>query len=115
MNREPTGLTCRGGALALSGALDAATVPDLWQVSERELANCRGPEVSVDLKAVDRVDSAGLALLVAWLRLAKRRSLSIRYRNAPAQLLALASANRLEPLVLTLAEDRRQGVDGARP
>jgi len=115
LNREPTGLTCREGVLALSGALDAATVPGLWQVSDRELAVCRGPDVTMDLKAVDRVDSAGLALLVAWLRLAKRRSLSIRYRDAPAQLLALASANRLEHLALMLAEGRWEGVDGERP
>ncbi|MEA3412724.1 MAG: STAS domain-containing protein [Pseudomonadota bacterium] len=104
MSREPSGLTCRGDSLALSGCLDAASVPALWRFSEQKLSQCVGREVSMDLTAVDRVDSAGLALLVAWVRLAKKRQVTIRFLNAPRQLLALASANRLEHLAFMLGD-----------
>jgi len=68
----------------------------------------------MDLTAVDRVDSAGLALLVAWVRLAKKRQISIRFHNAPRQLLALASANRLEQLAFMLGDDASGERDAAR-
>jgi phospholipid transport system transporter-binding protein len=53
--------TCRieNGTLHLAGALDRAAVVELWP----QLARGLGPLRQLDLQAVERVDSAGLALL----------------------------------------------------
>ncbi|MGH8545957.1 MAG: STAS domain-containing protein, partial [Gammaproteobacteria bacterium] len=46
--------------------------------------------VVVDLKAVARIDSAGLALLVNWVRESRRHKVAIRFQNIPARMLAIA-------------------------
>ncbi|WP_045766929.1 STAS domain-containing protein [Xanthomonas albilineans] len=48
-----------GDTLALSGVLDRAAATTLWPAALRQLAGVR----ALDLRAVSRVDSAGLALL----------------------------------------------------
>jgi phospholipid transport system transporter-binding protein len=54
---------------------------DLWRQSG---------ECSVDLATVKRIDSAGVALLLEWQREARRRGVSLRFRNVPRQLLSIA-------------------------
>jgi len=59
-----------------------------------------GPVV-VDLAAVNNADSAALALILDWLRAARRMGHSIALRNLPAGLASLAAlydVDRLLPL-----------------
>ncbi len=58
-----------------------------------------GAEAVVDLAGVDRIDSAGLALLVEWLRQAKRKGIAIHFRNIPARMLAIATVCGLEQIL----------------
>jgi phospholipid transport system transporter-binding protein len=58
-----------------------------------------GVEVVVDLSGVDRIDSAGLALLVEWLREARRKGTSIRFENIPVRMLAIAKVCGLEQIL----------------
>ena len=58
-----------------------------------------GAELVVDLTKVQRIDSAGLALLVEWLRQAKRNDISIRFKNIPARMLAIAAICGLEQIL----------------
>ena len=53
----------------------------------------------VDLAQVTHTDSAGLALLVEWLREGSRRGARIELLNLPAQMLALAGAANLEQML----------------
>jgi len=53
----------------------------------------------INLQQVSRVDSAGLALLIHLLRLAKQQGKSIQFLNAPKQLLALAKFNGIDTLL----------------
>lgn len=76
------------GQFALSGELSFTTVPELVEAGEQLFDG--GDEVSVDLSGVDRSDSAGLALLVSWMRLARRRSKQLNFYGVPEQLLGLA-------------------------
>jgi phospholipid/cholesterol/gamma-HCH transport system permease protein len=50
--------------LALSGRLDAGTLPALWDDAHRALADAPARPVTVDAGAVDYCDGAGIALLV---------------------------------------------------
>lgn len=84
------------GVYRLEGPLDFATVPGLWR--QAKLRFPAGGQVEVDLGAVTRADSAGLALLLEWTRAARSRGGQVRFRNLPPQMRAIARAARLEAL-----------------
>ncbi len=84
-------------AWELSGQIDIHSVPGLLKQAKGLFNPPRN--VVLDLKAVDRMDSAGLALLIEWLRLAKRRGASLQFRNIPSQIQAIATVCGLENLL----------------
>lgn len=85
------------GRSALFGPLTFDTVPQLFQQG-RQLFN-DGAAVVLDLAGVERSDSAGLALLVGWMRLARQQKGSITFGNVPAQLVGLARVGGVEALL----------------
>lgn len=81
-------------AVSVSGALTFETVPDLYRTSA---AWFEGTGVlTLDLAQVTNTDSAGLALLVEWLRRARERKRSLRFTNMPAQVQTLVRINNLQ-------------------
>ena len=85
------------GEVAVSGLLEFATVTALLEPLEALL-----PEqgsLRVDLGGVTHADSAGLALLVHWLRLARRRGLDLEFHRAPGQLMDMARLSRLDRIL----------------
>ncbi len=83
-----------GGVMRVRGELTFSTVEALRAPGVRALA--AHDDAVVDLADVDRADSAGLALLVEWLRAARRRGARVRFANAPAQLRAIAGTSGLD-------------------
>ena len=55
--------------------------------------------LNIDFTDVTRSDSAGLALLIDWMRTAKKVSKSITFYNIPQQILAIANASGLDDLL----------------
>ncbi len=55
--------------------------------------------IEIDLKGVTRADSAGLALLVEWLRAAERAGKSISFVNVPVQLSSIARISGLDEIL----------------
>ena len=55
--------------------------------------------LTVDFSRVSEVDSAALALLLEWRRVAERRKVELVFTHLPANLLALASLYGIEQLV----------------
>jgi phospholipid transport system transporter-binding protein len=96
---EATLTSAGGGRLGIRGALTFASVPDLWQQSKRLFTTIDQAHLELDLKEVCKVDSAGLALLVAWARWAHSQTKSLHFHNIPPQLQALARANNLNALL----------------
>lgn len=88
-----------GGSYRVSGVLDAVTAPRLLRESA-ERFRAADDELQIDLGGVQESDSAGLALLLEWLRVAKQRNQRVRFANVPAQLLALARISEVEELIL---------------
>ena len=85
------------GSWLLQGELDFASVPSVLRHAG---VNMLGKErVTVDLKGVTRADSAGLALLVEWLRESEIDGNSIEFVNVPAQLLSIARVSGLEDIL----------------
>jgi phospholipid transport system transporter-binding protein len=64
-----------------------------------------GGELLIDLQAVSHTDSAGIALLIEWVRQAKKKNKTLQFLNVPAQMLAIAQVSGLDQ-ILPLSEKR---------
>ncbi|ALA24125.1 sulfate transporter [Piscirickettsia salmonis] len=89
---------------ALKGEVSFKTVNGLWQQSLvlfADMSGEAGDDLQVDLAQVTLLDSAGLALLVAWKKWAQARQWAVCYRAAPTSVKTLAVVNRVS-LILAL-------------
>ena len=83
--------------IQLSGELSFSTVNSILEQAEIEFDPIIA--LDIDLIGIKRSDSAGLALLVHWIRLAKKTNKNIVFHNVPAQMLAIAEASGLADLL----------------
>jgi phospholipid transport system transporter-binding protein len=81
----------------ISGVLDFDSVPGIFRESLKQFGE-QG-DIDLDLADVERANSAGLALLLEWRRLAQAAGRSITVRNTPAALRNLARISELETLL----------------
>lgn len=86
------------GQVRVSGDLTFETVGTVLRESDSIFGNSPKP-VEIDLARVGRADSAGLALLVHWLRQARTRGLEVVFRNLPEQMLAIARVSDLQDIL----------------
>lgn len=86
------------GRITVSGELGFATVTALRNRSRHLFTDSCG-ELDIDLKEVSRADSAGLALLIEWIRMAKAANRTIRFHHLPEQMKAIARACDLEAVL----------------
>ncbi|HXG29838.1 MAG TPA: STAS domain-containing protein [Nevskiales bacterium] len=85
----------RDGRLVLSGELDHTSVARALAEGRAWLEGSRGP-LQVDLSGVTRSESAGVALLLEWLRAARQRGREIEFLSPPRQLQSLLQFFGLE-------------------
>jgi len=85
------------GEFSLTGDLSFETVPGLV-ASGRQLFS-GADEVRLNLAGVGRSDSAGLALLVSWLRLARQQGKQLSLQEIPQQLIGLARVSGVEHIL----------------
>ncbi len=86
------------GCIRVEGDLTFATVTALWKASQRLLTSAP-TEITIDLSGIRRADSAGLALLVEWFRLARKHHRRLIFTNLPGQLLTMAKTYNLQLLL----------------
>lgn len=77
-----------GDTWQVQGDLSFETAPELY-ASAREAMSQRIP-VSIDLAAVERVDSAGVALMLDWIRAARTRDRTLSFNNVPGHMISIA-------------------------
>ena len=94
----PTLTKVADNEFSVSGELNMQTVPAISRMANSQLNDISG-EVSIDLSGVSRADSAGLALLIDWLRIAKRQQYAIHFRNLPEQLRQIATVSELHDIL----------------
>jgi phospholipid transport system transporter-binding protein len=85
-----------GTRMAISGAVTLANAAQVLDEGRRHLED--GVD-SVDLAEVTELDSALLALLLAWLREAKSRSRELAFANPPQSLRTIARLYGVEELL----------------
>jgi len=91
-------ITYKNNCLALSGPLDFDTVMDLWRSSLPLLAE--RSELTFDLSSVSNSNSAGLALLLEWVKYAKNSNKRIHFKNIPSQLLSIAAVSGIDKIII---------------
>lgn len=88
----------QSGCIRLYGALDFDTVAKFWQQGKGLVGS--GALGVIDLAEVERTDSAGVALLVEWSRVARQAGVSLMFRDAPQQMRAIIRASGVEDALL---------------
>lgn len=86
------------GMIHLSGELSMQTVAEVLNEAEPVLSQT-GDVLRVDLDNVTHSDSAGLALLIDWMRRTHQSGKQIEFYHIPSQMLAIASASGLDHIL----------------
>jgi phospholipid transport system transporter-binding protein len=85
------------GRFRVGGALHAETVTELLERSEALFQGAT--RLEIDFAGVAEGDSAGMALLIEWLRRARHHHQEIHFKNVPTQIAALARISEVEELL----------------
>lgn len=89
---------CGDGRFRIDGDLDCNTVKQLLD-SDDKLFSQNQRRIEIDLSAVGRTTSAGLVLMLEWLRQAQARNFTIRFSHIPAQMFSMAKVSQLETIL----------------
>lgn len=84
--------------LCVEGDLTLANVMDVYEAS-LPLIN-QGQCYAFDFSAVHSSDSSGVALMIAWMRLAASQGKTPAFHHIPEKLMAIAKAASLDTLIL---------------
>jgi len=99
-NSAEPGLTADGaGRIIVTGPVTFATAGDLLRASQGLFVGQKA--VTVDFGAVTSVDSAGLALLLEWLRRARHDGRAVKYTGLPEKLVAIAKLSGVDVMLAT--------------
>jgi len=89
-----------GEVLALTGELSFDTIPRVLEESAAYAARTDLPDrLTIDFAAITGVDSAAVALLLDWRRMAVKRGKTLEFVNLPANLVALAELYGVAELI----------------
>ncbi len=96
---EPKLSSSAEGRYQVCGDLTFGTVLGLLDSGTEMLDGAGEGPIEVDLGEVGHADSAGLALLIEWMRAARQGGRELSYRNIPTQLMAIARVSDLEEIL----------------
>jgi phospholipid transport system transporter-binding protein len=88
---------CEGNQCFVTGDLDFSSVVKLWKESLPMLASMR--ELTFDLSKVTFANSAGVTLLIEWLKYADREKKTISFTHIPASIVSLARISGVDGLI----------------
>lgn len=87
------------GGLAARGPLNFASARHAYELGVGALRAAAAGRLEIDCRGITVSDSAGLAVLLEWLGVAKRSGRSLRYTQLPEGLEALARISEVEELL----------------
>ena len=87
------------GTLSAEGPLTFASARRASELGAAALAHAAATKLEIDCRGITASDSAGLAVLLEWLSVARRAGRSLRYAQLPEGLAALARISDLEELL----------------
>ena len=83
------------GVYAVHGELNMQTVPAVSKQLVQLMPDIKGNCFTLDFSAISRSDSAGVALLVEVMQLAKTANLNLSFANLPQQMKDIAEVSGL--------------------
>jgi phospholipid transport system transporter-binding protein len=84
-------------SIVIIGELNFTTVVSLWNESLPKLAAY--PSLHFDLAKVSTKGSGGVALILEWIKYAKRHNKPINFSNVPANLLSILSVSGISNML----------------
>jgi phospholipid transport system transporter-binding protein len=90
-------ITFNNNTFLLMGELDFSNVMSVYKQSLPHFYHC--PELTFDFSQVKDSNSAGLALIMEWIKLARRCEKPIRFNAISKDLMAIAKIAGLEAIV----------------
>lgn len=94
------GIAISGATLSISGELDFESVIEIDVQGQQWLAGSAPAQCEVDLAAVTYCSSVGIALVLGWMRAAQKAAKTLRLKNIPSDMLALASVSGLDSVLI---------------
>jgi phospholipid transport system transporter-binding protein len=85
--------------LSVRGALTFATARRASEAGLRAIVAAAARSLEIDFAGVTAADSAGLAVCLVWLSLAKRDGRELRFTNLPARIHSLARISEVDSLL----------------
>ncbi len=76
----------------LTGELNFDSVAELINQPQINFDAAENDQIEVDLSKISRFNSASLALLIEWMKIAEQKGLQIKYHSAPEQLMKISEA-----------------------
>ena len=92
-------VAAEAGLLTAHGSLTIATARRACEQGVAALSQAWGARLEIDCGSITGSDSAGLAVLLEWLGVAKRAGRSLRYTRLSRGLAALARISDVEELL----------------
>lgn len=89
----------QNGIFIISGEIDFAAAMDLYEKSLPLLA--KADDLSFDFSEVKSSNSAGLALILQWIKYAREKKKIIRVKELSADLLSIAKVAGVESLIVS--------------
>ena len=86
----------------ISGALTFKSIDKAALKLCRQKLQFSQQSIVIDLQQVSNADSAGLALVIEWIKQAEQQQTRLYFQNIPQQLLALAKLSGFEHRLTTV-------------
>ena len=85
--------------VSLKGNLLFSTVSSILTEGCTMIANHKAGTITIDMSEVEKIDSAGIALLLAWKRLCDENNKKYQLKDVSQQAISLISTNKLEKIL----------------
>ncbi len=92
-------ITSQNNSLVVAGELNFATVVGLWNQSLSLLA--QSAQLHFDFQKVESCNSAGVALMLEWIKYAKSHHKTILFSHIPQQLNSIIAVSGIDALLKT--------------
>src|SRR3990167_9976128 len=90
-NRLQASITLQEEKFVVSGDLNFSNIPVIYEKGLREFNHHQ--QLLLDFSEVRSSNSAGLALIIEWLRYARKNNIKISFDNLPHQWLTIAKTS----------------------
>ncbi len=85
---------------SLKGPLNVETISSIWRKGHEGISQTRSKEIELDLSQITDPDSASVALLIDWLRYAKRYHKTLRLHHVPKKMQDIIRLSNLQDILV---------------